>query len=81
MGDHVGMEPTTEIPPFVDFLGAVAQFRQDLERLEWEAVRLVRSAGVSWEAIGDELGISRQAATRRFSHPKPRRKPRARTDD
>jgi predicted DNA-binding protein (UPF0251 family) len=70
------VKSSEEIPPFVDFLGALAELRHDLERLEWEAVRLVRSTGVSWEAIGEELGISRQAATRRFSHPKPRRKPR-----
>jgi len=31
-----------------------------------EAVAIARSVGVSWEAIGAELGISRQAAYDRF---------------
>lgn len=54
-------------------LEQLAQTRAALEHLEFEAVQLVRAAGGSWDLIGDELGISRQAATSRFSHPKPRR--------
>jgi DNA invertase Pin-like site-specific DNA recombinase len=73
LADGVGVEPSLETPSIAEFLNSVGQLRRDLERLEWEAVRLLRSAGASWEAIGDELGITRQAATRRFSHPKPRR--------
>ncbi|GAB3599272.1 hypothetical protein [Microbacterium tumbae] len=39
--------------------------RRSHERLS-EAVSIARSRGVSWQAIGDALGVSRQAAFKRF---------------
>lgn len=53
----------------------VATIRENLEIFEYEAVQLVRACGVTWEEIGETQipPISRQAAAKRFSHPKPRR--------
>jgi hypothetical protein len=53
----------------------VATIREHLELFEYEAVQLVRACGVTWEEIGETQvpPISRQAAAKRFSHPKPRR--------
>lgn len=47
--------------------------RETVARLEYEVVQLIRESGASWEAIADELDISRQAAARRFAKPKGRR--------
>lgn len=54
-------------------LRELATLRRSLDRLEYENVMLVRAAGATWEQIGDELGISRQAAARRFAQPRRRR--------
>ncbi len=53
----------------------IATIRENLELFEYEAVQLVRACGVTWEEIGETQvpPISRQAAAKRFSHPKPRR--------
>ena len=40
------------------------------ERLDWALLSLVgeaRAAGISWEAISDGLGVTKQAAHKRFS--------------
>lgn len=41
--------------------------------LEYQVIQLLRGHGATWEQIGDELGISGQAAARRFSRPRGRR--------
>lgn len=60
-------------PTFVRILAEMEEMRVTMRILEHEVVRLLRENGVSWEAIGDELGVSRQAARSRFSQPKRRR--------
>ena len=43
---------------------------RDLERLNlelWSTVAQARAEGQTWEQIGESLGISRQAACKRFS--------------
>jgi hypothetical protein len=47
-------------------LGDVPILRKELDRAEQEAVNLARSEGVTWEAIGKALGVTRQAAQMRF---------------
>lgn len=47
-------------------LRELQQQRQEIAREEEGAVRKARLAGSSWQAIADALGISKQAAHKRF---------------
>ena len=50
----------------VDLASAVA-LRAELDAIITDSVRQMRSAhGFSWQQIGDELGVTRQAAYQRF---------------
>lgn len=56
-------------------LREIMAMHDSLDRLEHEVVQLLRDASpATWEAIADELGISRQAAEKRFQWPKRRRR-------
>jgi hypothetical protein len=57
----------------VTTLMEVMAMRERLDALEYATVQLVRSCGATWETIGDDLGISRQAARQRFGQPRRRR--------
>jgi hypothetical protein len=46
----------------VDELQVLVAIRIDLNSAIVEAVRRLRAAGYTWEAIGDVLGLTRQAA-------------------
>lgn len=63
-------------PSYVRLLRALAEVRRQLAEIEYEAVMMARTAGATWEAIGDEFDMSRQAAASYFSRPKGRRQPR-----
>ena len=54
-----GGEPLTE-------LHRLAGIRQEVARSEEAQVRRARNAGYSWQAIASALGVSKQAAHRRF---------------
>jgi len=47
-------------------LDAVRLARERLERLEADAVRDARDAGVTWKSIGALYGLSKQGAQQRF---------------
>lgn len=47
-------------------LGRIVRERRQLDTAEELAVRRARNAGYSWTAIGAALGISKQAAHRRY---------------
>jgi len=47
-------------------LRAVAALRKLVERLEAVQVRSARSQGWSYQAIADELGVSRQAVHKKY---------------
>lgn len=47
----------------VEYLDAVAR---QADRMTTRTVLEARAAGASWQAIGAQLGITRQAATKRF---------------
>lgn len=53
-------------------LRELRRIRQAVAALEYETVALVRAAGASWEMIGESLGMSRQAAARKFGQPRQR---------
>ena len=56
----------------VAVLGELLTIRQAVTRLEYQTVNLVRASGASWEDIGEALGISRQAAARKYGQPRRR---------
>lgn len=60
----------SERAPWVRVLADIAELRARLDQLEHDSITLVREAGATWEDIGDELGISRQAARERFTKPR-----------
>lgn len=60
-------------PTYVAILAELEGLRGSVHRLEFQVIRLMREAGVTWEAIGDEFGITRQAARSRFGTQRRRR--------
>lgn len=60
-------------PTYITILLELEEMRTIVHRLEFHVIRLMREAGVTWEAIGDEFGITRQAARQRFGAPRKRR--------
>jgi len=51
----------------VDELRALVAIRTDLDSAIVEAVRGLRASGYTWESIGSELGVTRQAALMYFN--------------
>jgi DNA-directed RNA polymerase specialized sigma24 family protein len=83
--EHPCVEPSPELEP--DAVGpgrviplaaleAVARTREALASLERTSVIAARELGCSWPVIAAALGVTRQAANRRFHSidPRPRRK-------
>lgn len=60
-------------PTYVTILVELEDLRGSVHRLELQVIQLMRETGVTWQAIADELGISRQAAGQRFGTPRRRR--------
>lgn len=69
----LGAMTTPPTPAFVRVLAELDQLRAGLRILEFEVVHMMREVGVTWQDIGDELGITRQAARSRFAQPRARR--------
>jgi hypothetical protein len=49
-------------------LSSTERIRKEVALLEGDLVNVLRTFGKSWTEIGEELGISRQAAWERFHH-------------
>jgi len=62
-GGKVAAEPDS-------LLGAMTQLAEIGERIDWALLSLVgeaRTFGVSWQSIGNALGVTKQAAQQRFA--------------
>ena len=58
----------TDPGAYLDLVRVAAKAERQTQDLLKSAVEAARSAGHSWEAIGSTLGVSRQAAQKRFAH-------------
>lgn len=63
---EVDLSPLTEAPHPLTALRATRWTRHELERAEAVLVRRARNDGVSWAAIADALGVSRQAVHKKY---------------
>lgn len=59
--------PPTYVQLLAEIAGLQAEIQVRIRRLDMLAVRLVRETGTTWQAIADELGVTRQAVAQRFS--------------
>lgn len=57
---------------FLDVLAELNAIRSSVKHLEYLTVNLVRASGASWETVGEALGMSRQAAARKYGQPRKR---------
>ena len=55
---------------FLELVGAAQQMEVHAQELLREAVHSARAAGATWTDIGKTLGVSKQAAQKRFAPPK-----------
>jgi hypothetical protein len=51
----------------LEVLGAASQFQRYFDAVQRAAAKAARSEGSTWDAIGQALGVSRQAAWERFA--------------
>lgn len=63
------MERIEQTPAPIDCLAILEEAEANLRSHILETVRDARQAGSSWQEIGNILGISKQAAHKRFSNP------------
>jgi hypothetical protein len=57
---------------YLAVLEELEAIRRSVATLEYATVGLVRAAGGTWETIGEALGLSRQAAARKYGKPRRR---------
>lgn len=67
----MGEERLSEV---VQVLTQLAEIRHRIDVLEHAIVAVARSYGATWEDIGEQFGISRQAARQRFGEPRKRQR-------
>lgn len=68
LSDCAGVDPNTDADArsLMALVVLTARAEGELRVLLREAVASARAAGASWEAVGTELGMTRQAAQQRF---------------
>jgi hypothetical protein len=66
--DSVGVIATNELPADpLDALRVLARTEAELDELRRQQVAAARSAGASWEQVGEALGVSRQSAWEHYA--------------
>jgi hypothetical protein len=60
------LRPESTVDPRLVLKG-FDQIRAALDREIRQATHVARKAGLSWSAIGEQLGVSKQAAQQRYS--------------
>lgn len=58
--------------PASDIAADARIFRKQADDLEFAAVIIARQDGASWDAVGQMLGVTRQAAHKAYAHRLPR---------
>ena len=73
LGTQAGVDPVRDSSPgtLVRLVGVAVRAEGELRRLVHESVSSARAAGASWDAVGAELGMTRQAAQQRFGRAGP----------
>lgn len=66
MAERHAKETGQSIGTAVSRLNGLAQIRATVDTMLWEQVAAARESGTSWGQIGEELGVSKQAAQQRF---------------
>lgn len=66
----VDLEPTS-VEDYVALVQAAARMEETASALLRDAVSSARSAGTPWSAVGNALGMTRQAAQKRFADTSP----------
>jgi hypothetical protein len=54
-------------PDFAEAIVTAARGREMYDQLLVNAIQTARSNGMSWDIIGEALGVSRQAASQRYA--------------
>ncbi|MGM7670906.1 AsnC family protein [Microbacterium sp. A93] len=65
MSTHTALTADPEGEPLAE-LHRLTELRRKISRAEEAQVRRARNAGYSWQAVASALGVSKQAAHRRF---------------
>lgn len=67
---------TTEASSTLVMLDYVQELLEEAERTRYDLVQKARAEGASWTKIGQQIGMSKQAAQQRYG-PKPKPQPDA----
>lgn len=60
-------EPWEHVAPWAGSLEPTSRAAESIQELLRSRVQELRSRGITWEQIGEALGVSRQAARQRFA--------------
>lgn len=62
---RTAIDTASEGEPIAE-LRRLAEIRRDIGRAEEAQVRRARTAGYSWQAIADAIGVTKQAAHKKY---------------
>lgn len=67
MGRYGVAADPQEVPDYLEIVKVASDIENQARALLHEAVNSARSAGATWSAVGSTLGMSKQAAQKRFT--------------